>query len=125
MARCFLERLFAYRDQGKFALHAFVVMPDHIHVILTPAGIALERAVQFIKGGFSHAASAETGFKGEVWQRGFSDHRIRDASDYALHLDYIRQNPVRRGLVLRAEDYPYSSAAGTFRLDPPPGHLSG
>lgn len=124
MAQAFVKRLLSYREQGRFALHEFVVMPDHVHLLLTPRGITLERAVQFIKGGFSHDVSAELGSKIEVWQRGFADHRIRDAADYATHVSYLRQNPVRRGLVVQAEEYPYSSAHSGYLLDPAPD-LSG
>ena len=97
--RLFLKTLYGYRRQGKFQLHAFVVMPEHVHLLLTPAnGITLERAVQLIKGRYSHAFGLEFR-RGEVWQRGFTDHRIRDAEDFASHRDYIHQNPVKRGLV--------------------------
>jgi putative transposase len=59
----------------------------------------------------------------EVWQKGFSDHRVRDANDYQLHAIYIRQNPVRKHLCERPEDYPYSSASGRFELDAVPQGL--
>ncbi|HEV2578823.1 MAG TPA: transposase [Acidobacteriaceae bacterium] len=52
-AQLFLETLQHYRREGHYKLHAFVVMPDHIHLLLTPNEITLERAVQLIKGGFS------------------------------------------------------------------------
>ena len=54
-ADLFLETLRQYRREGHYKLHAFVVMPDHIHLLLTPRGITIERAVGFIKGGFSHS----------------------------------------------------------------------
>ena len=58
MARLFCQTLFRYRDSGKLQLHAFVVMPNHIHLLLTvPEGLTLERVVQLIKGGFSHEAA--------------------------------------------------------------------
>jgi putative transposase len=121
MADLFLDTLFSYRAQGKFLLHEFVVMPDHIHLILTPdIRIPMERAVQFAKGGFSHRCSKELLMKGEVWQRGFTDHRIRDDGDYARHRDYIHMNPVQAGLVTTAADYPYSSAHAGVKLDSPP-----
>ncbi len=125
MARGFLKCLYRYRDQGKFALHEFVVMPNHIHVLLTPNGITLERAVQLMKGGFSYYVSHELGKSFEVWQRGFSDHRIRDGQDYRIHVQYIHSNPVRRGLVEVAETFAFSSAYEGFELDPPPKYLSG
>jgi len=109
-----------YRNQGKFLLHEFVIMPDHFHVLITPAiEISLERAVQFIKGGFSFRLKSTL----PVWQASFTNHRIRDAEDFAQHREYTRINPVRAGLVRRAEDYLYSSAAGKFTLDPMPAGL--
>jgi putative transposase len=50
IALLFLEVLFDYRTQGKYSLHEFVVMPDHFHLIISPAEITLERAMQFING---------------------------------------------------------------------------
>jgi putative transposase len=71
-AELFIATLHHYREH--FTLHAYVVMPDHIHLLITPQGITLERAVQYIKGGFSHRLAS----KSPVWQRGFTDHRIRN-----------------------------------------------
>ena len=120
MASLLIDVLADNRKRGRFQLHEFVIMPDHVHAILTPAfEIPLERALQFIKGGFSFRAKKELGFMGEIWQTSFTEHRIKDADDYAAHRNYIYENPARRGL--RA-DYPYCSACGTFELDPaPPG----
>ena len=120
-AKLLIDTLYHYRGAA-YLLHEFVVMPDHIHVLLTPR-TSLEKAVQFIKGGFSYRAKKELGSNMEVWQKGFSDHRIRDASDYRLHQLYIRQNPVRKNLCERTEGYPYSSAHSGFELDPVPQGL--
>jgi putative transposase len=93
-------------------------MPEHVHLMLTPAvDVTLERAMQFIKGGYSHAVGVELERKGEVWQRGFTDHRIRDAEDFARHHNYIHQNPVERRIVESASQYRYSSAFPGFKLD--------
>jgi putative transposase len=117
-ARLFLKTLYGYRRQGRFQLHAFVVMPEHAHLMLTPAlDITLERAMQLIKGGYSHTVGVELKRKGEVWQRGFTDHRIRDAEDFTNHRNYIHQNPVERKLVETASDYRYCSAFPGFKLD--------
>jgi len=120
-AKLLIDTLSHYRGSA-YLLHEFVVMPDHIHVILTPKA-SLEKAVQFIKGGFSYRAKKELGSNMEVWQKGFSDHRIRDASDYRIHQIYVQQNPVRKHLCERAEDYPYSSARPGFELDHVPQGL--
>lgn len=116
MAALLIDVLEENRKRGRFLLHEFVIMPDHVHAILTPAfEIPLERAVQFIKGGFSFRAKKELGFMGEIWQASFTNHRISNAADYAAHRNYIHDNPARRGL--RA-DYLYCSARGTYELDP-------
>jgi putative transposase len=97
-------------------------MPDHFHVLITPK-TSLERAVQFIKGGFSFRAKKELGTKLEIWQRGFSDHRIRDVEDYVIHRKYIHNNPVKKHFCVSAERYPYSSAFSGYVLDGEPQRL--
>ena len=119
-ARLFLKTLYGYRRQGKFELHAFVLMPDHVHLLLTPAAdVTLERAMQLIKGGYSHAVGQEISRR-EIWQKGFTDHRIRDAQDFFSHQNYIHRNPVERKLVLEPGEYRYCSAFPGFKLDPWP-----
>jgi putative transposase len=120
-AKLMIDTIYHHRGTA-YQLHEFVVMPDHIHILLTPK-TSLEKAVQFIKGGFSYRARKELGSNLEVWQKGFSDHRIRDASDYCIHQIYIQQNPVLEHLCERAEDYLYSSARPGFDLDSVPQGL--
>ena len=120
-ARLLIATLVHYREQQKYLLHEFVIMPDHIHALLTPAEeISLERAMQFIKGGFSFRMNE----RGSIWQPSFTNHRIRDWEDYARHRDYIWMNPVRARLAGQPEEYPYSSAAGELRMDPAPQGLA-
>ena len=114
-AHLLIDTLYHYRASA-YLLHEFVIMPDHIHVLITPK-VSLEKAVQFIKGGFSYRAKKELGSNLDIWQKGFSDHRIRDTKDYAKHVAYIRGNPLRKHLCERAEEYPYSSAHQGFELD--------
>ena len=106
-ARLFLKVLYAYEREGIYRLHAFVLMPEHVHLLTTPRpNVTLERAIQMIRGRYSRAFGLAFR-KGEVWQRGFTDHRIRDAEDFAKHVRYIHQNPVQRGLVQQATIYRY------------------
>jgi putative transposase len=105
-AELFIETLQRYRREDNYRMHAFVVMPDHIHLLITPQGTTLERVMGLIKGGFSY----RLGSKLPVWQRGFTDHRIRDDSDFEIRREYIHQNPVRARIVERPEAYLYSSA---------------
>ena len=123
-SRLFLDTLFGYRNRGIFELYEFVVMPDHVHLILAPTpATSLERALQFIKGGYSHRYMKETGSHAEIWERSFTNHRIRDWGDYEKHRRYVHLNPVRAGLCQLPQDYPYSSACPGFPLDTAPQRL--
>jgi putative transposase len=106
IARLFIEVLVQYRTQKKYLLHEFVVMPDHFHLIVTPTGVTLERAIQFVKGGFSFQLNRSLKVKRDVWQTSFVDRRIRDSLEYDRFKDYIWQNPVRRFLVKSPQEYP-------------------
>jgi putative transposase len=120
----FVESLLHYRDLGAYRLHGFVLMPDHFHVLLTPGQAStLERAVQFIKGGSARLIGQRLLFRFPVWQRGFSDHRIRDAADFDVHLNYLDQNPVKGHVVMNSAEYRWSSASGAFPIDNAPQGL--
>jgi putative transposase len=115
--------LFVYRDRGEFLLHEFVVMPNHIHLLLSIDEAHIGRAMQMVKGGFSHAMG-QSGVKPKaVWQPSYYEHRVRDTEEYARMRNYIHQNPVRRGLVEAETEYPYSSAKTCCRLDEVPERL--
>jgi putative transposase len=122
LADLFVKVLFDYRDQKKYLLHEFVLMPNHFHLLITPT-LSLERALQLIKGGFSYMAKKELEFCGEIWEKSFYDRRVRDVEDYFAHRHYIRQNPVKRGLAAAAEQYLYSSARPGFVMDKVPQRL--
>jgi putative transposase len=103
-----IDVLRSYVAAGKFRLHDFVVMPDHIHLLITVGGdMTIEKAMQFIKGGFSFRLKKETGYLGEVWQRGFSETRVKDRRSFLQHREYIAQNPVKAGLVDAPERFPF------------------
>jgi putative transposase len=108
--------LFRYRDQGKYLLHGFVVMPDHLHALFTTTD-SVGVAAQLIKGGFSFAIRNE---HKAVWQDGYHEHRIRDAEDFHTQLRYIANNPARREYTNHAHIH----TRFVERLDPmPPGLL--
>jgi putative transposase len=99
--------LFENRKKDRFLLHEFVIMPDHFHGPITPAAqVPLEKAMQFIKGGFSYRAGKELNVSFAIWQPGFTDHRIRDVQDYEQHRSYIHENPVKGRLVDAPELFP-------------------
>jgi putative transposase len=123
MARLFIDVLQDNRKKGRFLLHEFVVMPNHFHLLITPAHeVPLEKALQMIKGGFSYRVKKELDLNFSIWQAGFTNHRVRDPADYAQHRAYIHENPVKARLADRAELYRYSSAFPGVALDAaPPG----
>ena len=123
-AKLFLEILYHYRSEHTFLLHDFVVMPDHFHVLITIGqDISIERAVQFIKGGFAFRAGKELGFTPPVWERGFSEVRVLDPDTCVGFHEYIGRNPVEDHLVEKPSDYPYCSFHPEFHLDEIPQGL--
>lgn len=123
LAQLLVDTFSRYRQNRKFELHEFVIMPDHLHAIITPSEVTIEGSMQLIKGGYSHAVG-QTGRKAlEIWQRGYTDHRVRDFSDYEQHRIYIHQNPVRKELCQLPEEYRWSSAFPGFELDEVPQRL--
>jgi putative transposase len=122
MAALLINVLSHYQQQGKYWLHEFVIMPDHLHLLITPAApTTIEKALQFIKGGFSFRAKKELGISGDIWQTSFYDHRVRDAIEYSRFRYYIHMNPVRRGLTQSPEEFSHSSVR--MKLDEVPQWL--
>ena len=119
-----IDKLLEYRGRGDYLLHEFVVMPNHLHLILTPTNsISLEKAIQLIKGGASYEIHRVRANKMQIWQSGFHESRIRDAIDYRSKSDYIRFNPVVAKLVEQPQDWSFGSASGKYPLDPIPQGL--
>jgi|SRR5580698_6002410 putative transposase len=121
VAEILVKTILNHRERNAYLLHEFVVMPNHLHILLTPSSTtSLEKAVQLIKGGASHAIHKERGEKMQIWQEGFHDWTMRDAADWRSKVEYIRLNPVRARLVERAEEWIFSSASGRFEMDAVP-----
>ncbi|MGA2048753.1 MAG: transposase [Terracidiphilus sp.] len=111
MADLFIDVLRSTMRSGKVPFHDFVAMPNHVHILMTvPGGISLEKTMQLIKGDSSFRANRELGFRGEVWQRGFSDVYVADEDSFQHHRAYIDNNPVKAGLVSSPEEYRAGSA---------------
>jgi putative transposase len=111
VAELMVATFFHYRDAGEFELHEYVVMPNHIHLLVSlDDQQQLGRVIQLIKGGFSHSLRKQGILLREIWQQRYYDRRVRDANEFTAFAEYIQQNPVRRGLVANPEDYPHTSA---------------
>ena len=93
---------------GSFELRNFVIMPDHLHLLLTVHdGMTIEKAMQLIKGRFSYRLAHELEYRGEVWQRGFTEAQVMNRASFEKHSEYIAQNPVKAGLVASADEFPF------------------
>jgi putative transposase len=100
----FAER--AARDFG-IAVGRYVIMPDHVHLFVRGgADFVLGRWVGMLKQSLGKASSLSRK-NTQIWQEGFFDHVLRSNESYAQKWAYVRENPVRAGLVSRSEDWPY------------------
>jgi putative transposase len=107
-ATLLIDVLRSYVAARKFLLHDFVVMPDHVHLLVTVQGeMTIEKAMQLIKGRFSYRLKKEFGYLGGVWQPGFSEVRADSEESMARYRGYIAQNPVKAGLAESPGKYPY------------------
>jgi putative transposase len=99
-----------------FELIAWVVMPDHIHIIINPYENDLSRLVRRIRLSFSANYRKSMNTKsGRVWQYRFWDHVIKNMDDMNRHIDYIHYNPVKHGAAGSPFEYPYSSFHDYFK----------
>ncbi len=105
-------------DATRYRLHAWVVMPNHVHVLVEPlAGAAIGDIVQSWKSYtskiiFPFCPEGRFGDR-HVWQKDYWDRFMRNERHYAATVDYIHNNPVKAGLCVRAEDWPWSSIHGS------------
>ena len=109
-------------DLKRYELHAFAVMPNHVHMLISPL-IPLPKLTRTLKGYTAKLANQMLGLTGTpFWQEESYDHLVRDEAGFHRIKNYIERNPVRAGLVAEASDYPWSSAsraglpAGSFGL---------
>jgi putative transposase len=107
VARCLNDRV----SLGQSQLLAWVVMPDHIHLLVQLGEVgSLSRVVNRLKGSAARAVNLRLGRVGPVWQRAFHDHMLRKEEDLEPVGRYIVANPLRAGLVSRISDYPHWDA---------------
>jgi putative transposase len=98
------------RDRGVL-VGRYVLMPDHLHlfVCIPPGALGLSMWMKSLKNALSKQWR-EHGIEAPHWQKGFFDHLIRSGESHGEKWKYVRENPVRAGLVVKAEDWPYAGA---------------
>jgi putative DNA methylase len=115
-----VQNALLFFEGERYALHAWVVMPNHIHVLFTPqAGHAMSAIAHSWKSFTAHECNKALNRTGEFWQREPYDRYIRDARHYANAVAYIENNPVKAGLCERPEAWPWSSASLGAQASPP------
>lgn len=112
-ARSIVSRHCLHDHTRKMTLHVAVVMPEHVHLLLTPLRdadgwpIPLSKILKLIKGISAHSINRAFHREGPLWQDESFDHVLRSDESFAEKMEYIRQNPVRRGLAKTPEEYPW------------------
>jgi putative DNA methylase len=111
MATMVVEAL-RYREQDlhRFELHAYVVMPNHVHILITPH-VPLAKLMQSLKRHTAREGNRMLGLTNQpFWQDESYDHLVRGTREFQRIRGYIEMNPVRAGLVCNPEEFPWSSA---------------
>lgn len=99
-----------HRDGINYRLHAWVIMPNHIHVLLEVWQIPMGKILRCWKSYTAKASNHLLGQKGTFWAADYFDRYIRDEDHYARVVHYIENNPVKAGLVKTPEEWAWSSA---------------
>ena len=106
-----VEDAFLAFDGTRYRLHAWTVMPNHVHVLFSAMpNVALGSVVGSWKRFTARKANELLGRSGEFWQTEYWDRFIRNQEHFAATEEYIDQNPVKAGLVTEARLWPYGSA---------------
>jgi REP element-mobilizing transposase RayT len=107
------------KTRGAYSLLAWVIMPNHVHLVLRPQG-RLSAILRWLKTATATRANRLLGKTGEAfWQREYFDRWVRSEKELASVVAYVEANPVAAGLVSSAEDWPWSSARKTPAARPP------
>ena len=117
IARCVEDAMVrGEKALAQYLLHAYVVMPNHVHLLITPR-LPLSRIMRGIKGVSARDANRILGRPGKVfWQDESYDHWVRDEAEFGKIRFYIEHNPVGAGLVKQPEDWKWSSVSSLSRV---------
>ncbi|MEP6923370.1 MAG: transposase [Pyrinomonadaceae bacterium] len=106
-----VQNALLFHDNSLYRLSAWIIMPNHVHLLLTPnAGVALSRILHSLKSFTSNKVNQMLGRKGKLWQEESFDRYIRNREHYEKTITYIENNPVKARLCERPSDWQFSSA---------------
>ena len=108
-AKIIIHELLKTSEDIGFRILCYCLMPDHLHIVLSPgdSALSLTKFLNIFKGRTTTILREMEGFK-KIWQRSAFDHVIRADEDLRAIIEYILNNPVRKDMVEKANDYPYS-----------------
>jgi REP element-mobilizing transposase RayT len=105
-----VENAMLHFDGERYRLLAWCVMPNHVHVVVAPTeGHSLGAIIQAWKSFTAHRANAILGRSGPFWHKDYFDRFIRDEGHLARTMDYVESNPVKAGLAVTSDSWPWSS----------------
>ena len=106
-----VETALYYFDEERYQLLSWVIMPNHVHLLLTPqSGHSLTEILRSLKSYTAHKANKVLERTGKFWFEDYFDRYIRDADHYATVVRYIENNPVKAGLCHAPQEWRYGSA---------------
>ena len=114
LARATIDCLIGLKHRMDFNLYSYCLMPDHLHALVGAgaSGLTLGQICGAFKSVSTHAYWRW--YEGRLWQRQFYDHVIRHEGDFVETCEYVRMNPVRRGLVSMPEEWPYTGCVDSL-----------
>jgi len=118
-----LQALEAARRRLGFLVCGYVIMPDHWHALLsTTAPLTISQSIQQIKYTSARSLNKHRNRTGTVWLHQFWDRFVRSRKEFHARMEYMRLNPVRKELVQRPEDWPWSGFPDKPRCAPDAAH---
>jgi putative transposase len=106
--------LSAWSHAKQYIVGRYVIMPDHVHLFCSPIFLHVESVARWC-GYWKRLVSVDLNEVGGIWQRDCWDTQLRRGDHYGEKWEYVQQNPVRRGLVVRTEDWPYQGVLNELR----------
>jgi REP-associated tyrosine transposase len=118
VARILFDEWQNARERHGWVVGRYVVMPNHVHFFCSSEmdAKALPRFIQAWKQWTSKRIGGELKFAAPIWQKEFFDHVLRSSESYSQKWEYVRENPVRAGLVATADEWPWQGQVEELRL---------
>jgi REP element-mobilizing transposase RayT len=104
-----IETIRFYQERGDLHVLGYVVMPEHVHLLLIPLKGTISDVMRNIKAYSATTIRQRAKIDSDVWQNSFYDHIVTGRRDFESKLNYMHENPLRRKIVDRLDSYPYSS----------------